>query len=524
MAVNKKKFTGINRLTEIFGYIKAKLDALSARINNLTASDVGALPDATVPVNKGGTGATTAAGAILNLFGANSGYRMKYVSEGDSVGNITAPMDGLAIWQESDESAGIILTGDGVYIFAPPDEDALIFINEDNNSKGWSIDGDGILKDSSGNEIYIRSGGTVSGVKGNVESSYRTGNVNLTPENIGTFKVIRGDGVSTQTTNYWAAMCHSTIAGAILPTAGRWYHVLSMDWMGNSPTNWISQLAIATQEGKDGVWWRTNDNGDTNIDSSTWHRLAEGDNNGNANRANLLQYSHGNEINFLGKNYNNVCFNWRDADTDAANAVSDMHYYFCNYSDYYNGTTIHAGRFAGSADRLGEYSPDENANGNTIVKRTADGYVKASYFNQSSGVEDWFADSHRIVWESGDGYLRKASVSRLKDIILGWTRRGSWLWGASQTLTISTSGIHEIMVQTQYESYGETCYDNDIVPAFPSGGSEWIFNKAHVASRIRSGNGPIPMVTISVSGSNYVFTSAGSGHLDDIDGFCVYTR
>lgn len=106
-----------------------------------------------------------------------------------------------------------------------------------------------------------------------------SGTVALTSK---TFNVTRGYSVSTATTGYWAAMCNSTQAGSpTLPTAGKWWHVISMDWTNNDINNLISQLAIATQDGS-GVWWRQNDTGGTTIDSSSWHRLAEGNSSGAA--------------------------------------------------------------------------------------------------------------------------------------------------------------------------------------------------------------------------------------------------
>lgn len=126
-------------------------------------------------------------------------------------------------------------------------------------------------------------------VKGNAESSYRTGNVNLTPANIGAvadsdrgatvFKVTRNLSVDLGTTGYWAAMCNSG------GPSNKWWHIISTDWTGNDNKNWISQLAIATQDAN-GVWWRRNDSGGTAITSSTWHRLAEGDANGSATSCN----------------------------------------------------------------------------------------------------------------------------------------------------------------------------------------------------------------------------------------------
>lgn len=106
-----------------------------------------------------------------------------------------------------------------------------------------------------------------------------SGTVALTSK---TFNVTRGSSVSTATTGFWAAMCNSTQTGSpVLPTSGKWWHVISMDWSGNDIKNWISQLAIATQDGS-GVWWRRNDTGGTSINSFSWHRLAEGNSSGAA--------------------------------------------------------------------------------------------------------------------------------------------------------------------------------------------------------------------------------------------------
>lgn len=93
------------------------------------------------------------------------------------------------------------------------------------------------------------------------------------------FKVTRGSSVDLGTTGYWAAMCNSG------GPSNKWWHILSMDWTGNDNKNWISQLAIATQDGN-GVWWRRNNSSGTAITSSTWHRLAEGDANGSASSCN----------------------------------------------------------------------------------------------------------------------------------------------------------------------------------------------------------------------------------------------
>ena len=93
---------------------------------------------------------------------------------------------------------------------------------------------------------------------------------------------------STATSGSWIAMLNSSETGnPTLPTSSQWWTVLSADCWNSSPWNWMSQLAIATQD-TNGVWWRRNDSADASIDSSTWHRLAEGDSDGNAVNANKV--------------------------------------------------------------------------------------------------------------------------------------------------------------------------------------------------------------------------------------------
>lgn len=89
-----------------------------------------------------------------------------------------------------------------------------------------------------------------------------------------TFKVTRGASMSTATAGYWAAMVNPSEAGSpICPSSG-WWHVLSMDWSGNDPNNWISQLALPTQgSGTKNVYFRYNNSGSTSINSGTWRML-----------------------------------------------------------------------------------------------------------------------------------------------------------------------------------------------------------------------------------------------------------
>lgn len=118
---------------------------------------------------------------------------------------------------------------------------------------------------SSGNANYANSAGAVA-----------WGNVSSKPNLI---TVYRSQSISTATNDYWASMVNHTDSGS--PTTpsndSKWWHILSMDWAGNDPYNWYSQLALPTQDG--GVpHYRRNDSGGTNIDSSTWHSFITDEN------------------------------------------------------------------------------------------------------------------------------------------------------------------------------------------------------------------------------------------------------
>lgn len=81
----------------------------------------------------------------------------------------------------------------------------------------------------------------------------------------------RGSDFSLNRSYYWAGM--STKTGI----NNNWWHILSMDWVGNDTSNWVSQLALPTQQG--GVpKYRRNDSGGIAITSSTWHSFITDEN------------------------------------------------------------------------------------------------------------------------------------------------------------------------------------------------------------------------------------------------------
>ena len=87
----------------------------------------------------------------------------------------------------------------------------------------------------------------------------------------------RGASKSTSSNGFWAAMCNSTQTGSpTLPTAGKWWHVLSMDWSGNDVNNWYSQLALPTQDGNS-LYYRHNSTGASrsSIDNAPWIKILD---------------------------------------------------------------------------------------------------------------------------------------------------------------------------------------------------------------------------------------------------------
>lgn len=65
-----------------------------------------------------------------------------------------------------------------------------------------------------------------------------------------------------------------------------------------------------------------------------------------------------------------------------------------------------------------------SATGNTIVTRQANGYIYATYFNQSSGEENLSSYTSYVAFFSSDGFLRKTSKAHFQ-IWMGLTDSGT---------------------------------------------------------------------------------------------------
>ena len=78
-----------------------------------------------------------------------------------------------------------------------------------------------------------------------------------------------------------------------------------------------------------------------------------------------------------------------------------------------NGSISGNAATADDAAKLNGYASDTSATGNTVARRNANGYIFATYFNQSSGAETPTSSSY-IIYANSDGYFRKSTVANMK--------------------------------------------------------------------------------------------------------------
>lgn len=141
---------------------------------------------------------------------------------------------------------------------------------------------------------------------------------------------------------------------------------------------------------------------------------------GTVNRAGIAHHLNAggsNEMNFEKTEYWNsphqLHFGYKWHDGSKAPNISG---YFFN-----NGNCelapVYASKFHGTAtnsDALHGYSASTGADYNTIVRRTENGYIFGSRFNQNSANNENPTISQVMVTNGSDNYLRKASLSHLK--------------------------------------------------------------------------------------------------------------
>ena len=187
-------------------------------------------------------------------------------------------------------------------------------------------------------------------------------------------------------------------------------------------------------------------------DFSHTHNYAGSDSAGgqahSAAYADLLKYTHGNEINFKGGAQTICWFNYRNADTDAASATSSMIYKFCNYSNDVSKSILDAGKFTGNAATASAVK-DSNNNTNTTF----------AYSKAGMAYDDY-------TWLAGwNGYelrgIAKSQFQRAFNLGEAWS--GSLAAGAARW--IGNYGAHSKFIVF----YG-TWNNSQILAVFPNNG------------------------------------------------------
>lgn len=197
-------------------------------------------------------------------------------------------------------------------------------------------------------------------------------------------------------------------------------------------TSWNAGAVISfTYDGSSFMmndWVNTNTNTDTNVTQTAT--------NTNANYEVLFSGTADNTTRTEGaRKYSNLTFNPSTgtltttkvvsanatigvADIDTANITEDnvgnlIVTGAARFLNTINGSISGNAATASDSAKLNGYASDTAATNNTIARRTANGYIFATYFNQSSGAETPTSSSY-IIYANSDGYFRKSTVSNMK--------------------------------------------------------------------------------------------------------------
>lgn len=166
--------------------IRTNLASTSAASFNGTANITPGVTG-TLPIANGGTGGTTGYAANANIFASMT-------EETDAVADADWIMVASLYDDSTNQEKGRlrVRTASSVYSYIKGKTDALYAAKSHTHANATTSAAGFLPKLSGSTTQYLRGDGTwatvqagVTGVKGNAETSYRTGNVNLTPANIG---------------------------------------------------------------------------------------------------------------------------------------------------------------------------------------------------------------------------------------------------------------------------------------------------------------------------------------------------
>lgn len=166
--------------------IRTNLASTSAASFNGTANITPGVTG-TLPIANGGTGGTTGYAANANIFASMT-------EETDAVADADWIMVAALSTDSTNQAKGRLRVrkASSVYSYIKGKTDSLYAAKSHTHSNATTSAAGFLPKLSGSTTQYLRGDGTwatvqagVTGVKGNAETAYRTGNVNLTPANIG---------------------------------------------------------------------------------------------------------------------------------------------------------------------------------------------------------------------------------------------------------------------------------------------------------------------------------------------------
>ncbi len=314
-------------------------------------------------------------------------------------------------------------------------------------NKVWGTDEDG---NPGWQDKTAGSGGAVTGVKGGAESRYRTGNVNITPANVGAVNkagdtmtgnlIIGGHGGTNTPAIGWEDKLHFLWAG-IKNDEGMFFF-----WDDTRQENIISKATNGHGEAWGGnhvAIFTNSEGGNIMIEgpSNTQHWEMDNWNDnqfriycreGSANYFPFTLSKDGIIGRLIGTADN--ALRLKDAGGSLYNIGAQYSgelssaEWLCAWHDLGNNdiriravknSNISVGWASASqnSNTCGGLFPDHNVSVNSIVTRNASGFSFFNYINSNTSNNENPVISQVIVTNGGDGYYRKASLAHLKSAL-----------------------------------------------------------------------------------------------------------
>lgn len=316
-----------------------------------------------------------------------------------------------------------------------------------NPNKVWGTDEDG---NPGWQDKTAGSGGAVTGVKGGAESGYRTGNVNITPANVGAVNkagdtmtgnlIISGQGGANTPNVSWQDKFQNVWAGIAnndgtfyLKDSARNENILYKQINGHGQTWGGNKVAIRTDSegGNITVWgptekqcWEMDNWNDNQFriycseDGTNYFPFTLSKDGiigrliGTADNALRLKDAGGSLYN-IGAQYSGELSSaeWLCAWHDLGN--NDIRIRAVKNSNISVGWAF----ASQNSNTCGGLFPNHNVSVDSIVTRNESGYSFFNYINSNTHNNENPVISQVIVTNGGDGYYRKASLAHLKSAL-----------------------------------------------------------------------------------------------------------